>query len=246
MFKIQCNPSQRCKYMIEYNKVDLDIRNLFSIEIPKQKDKTGIGIYKRLYKISGLVSDLGLLHEEIQLNGKQSVSMSDLVELNQLKLGFKTTLMGITKYWLEIAQILELKLILSDIVENNKKENPELETEVYVVSLLDEVNRDILETNNIGFYIFLLLETLSDFCRCTKELSLVLSGEEVTCIPELFDSIHEADEVDLDNSEETEDMEVFWYAEKKFAFFLLLVKFIAIKFGIDYDAVLEEYFKNKK
>lgn len=234
--------------MIEYNKIDLDIRNLFSIGIPKQKDKTGIGIYKRLYKISGLVGELGLLHEEIQRSGKQSVSMSDLMELNQLKLGFKTTLMGLTQYWLEIAQILDLKVILSDIVENNKKENPELETEVYIVSLLDEVNRDILETNNIGFYIFLLLETLSDFCRSTKELSLFLSGEEVTCIPELFDSVQEEEEDidDLDSAEDGDDLEVFWYAEKKFAFFLLLVKFIAIKFGIDYDTVLGEYFDNKK
>lgn len=241
-------PTQSCKYMIEYNKIDLDIRNLFSIGIPKQKDKTGIGIYKRLYKISGLVGELGLLHEEIQRSGKQSVSMSDLMELNQLKLGFKTTLMGLTQYWLEIAQILDLKVILSDIVENNKKENPELETEVYIVSLLDEVNRDILETNNIGFYIFLLLETLSDFCRSTKELSLFLSGEEVTCIPELFDSVQEEEEDidDLDSAEDGDDLEVFWYAEKKFAFFLLLVKFIAIKFGIDYDTVLGEYFDNKK
>jgi hypothetical protein len=228
----------------DYNQVEIDLRNIFSLPMPKSKDLIGQEVYKNIYQIMSEISSLGLLQNEISLLGKKTNTLADLTKLNLLKKDFKLCLLKITDYWIIISKIIELEEILNGAVEEEESNLGKGKAdEIYKVALFDEINTDVLETDNIGFYIFLLLDAFSDFCRGAKSLGLaVLSDTNPQLVPELF---NEFPENTTEEITEDDEAEFFWGSVKDFCFLLLLVKFIAYKFGIDYMASLEEYLSKK-
>lgn len=231
----------------DYHEIGIDLKTIFSLKIPKPKDMTGQAVYRNIYQITKEISKLGLLQEEISIAGKKTFTIYDLTKLNHLKQDFKNCLLQITEYWLIITRIINLEEIIQVASDEFHANYPTQETppDFFKFTILDEVNKEILDTDNISFYIYLLLESFSEFCIAAKNLGLIIAGEETHCIPELYTSngSNELSEYEID--EEFEDPNFFAICVRDFSFLLLLVKFIALKFGIDYDQSLQEYIAEK-
>lgn len=228
----------------DYNEIALDLKNIFSLNIPKPKPKelTGWEVHKNIYKITSEISKLGLLQDEISILGKNTTTMADLTKLSQLKQEFKACLLQITEYWIAINHIIHLEETIQIAADACKNLEPEEEKpDFFRFTLIDEISQEMAATDNIAFYIYLLLESYSEFCIAAKNLSLLIVGDESDCFPEMCD----VDEEVEDFADEMTDPNFFALCVRDFSFLLLLVKFIAVKFGIDYDQALKEHILKK-
>lgn len=226
-----------------YQEIELNLKKIFSYKTPKLKNKTGYAMYAKLYEITKLIGELGLIQEKISNVGKNAHTLSDLTVLKEYKSDFQTKILEIGKNWLDIATILNLKTIISELIKANKNTTPNIEMLLCKTCLIDEVNNEILEAENISFYIFLLLDTISTFADSAKNLALLVTDDTSFMTTEILEDFFAEEEND-EEDEDLNDTELFLLSLKDFSFLLLLIKFIAYKFGINFESTFKEYLAN--
>ena len=224
-----------------FQEVELDLQKIFAYKTPKIKKRTGYAMYSKLYEITKLIGELGLIQEKMIELGTSDLSLNKLPILKAHKSEFTTTLLTIAKNWVDIATILNLKQVISDLIEINKESKPDIDILLCKLFLEDVVDSKTLDAENINFYIYFLLDSISSFCNSAKNLAL-LTSKEITNITTEISTDYFLDDTD-DEEDETElsDEQLFLLSLKDFSFLLLLIKFIAYKSGINFECLLEEY-----
>lgn len=226
---------------------ELDVKKLLLKYRYDYTRSTGYDIYHRIFKITELVGKLGLCQENIN-TGAQAIwdganDFSNLGRLAKLKEKFSLLLFEIVKNWIDIANILKIPKYID--------ENPEfpLDTLRYVETIIVDDKEQEEESSgiNVLFYIFFLIENISEFTTSCKSLCEVSVGSAQEPEMILLDNFDEEFVYELEEDEDGDEImtaEEFYLSNlESFLMFIVLMKLIAIKSGIDFEESLSKYIR---
>jgi hypothetical protein len=219
---------------------EIDIKQILLKYRTRYKSATGYDIYHRIYRMTELIGKLGSCQENINAGARAiwdgANHITNLGRLAKLKEKFELTILELVKNWVEIANILKIP----DYIE--KAENLPFNTLGCVETLMTE-DSDSTESINVLFYIYFLIENISEFAIVCKTLC-ELSGDTADISVDIV-SVEEVreHEIVLEREEEFTEEEIYISNLEFFMTFMTLLKLIAVKSGIDFEASIQRLFK---
>ena len=219
---------------------EIDIKQILLKYRTRYKSATGYDIYRCIYRMTELIGKLGSCQENINAGARAiwdgANHITNLGRLAKLKEKFELTIIELVKNWIEIANILKIP----DYIEREK--NLPFNTLGCVETLMTE-DTNSTESINVLFYIYFLIENISEFAIVCKTLC-ELSGDTADISVDIV-SVEEVEEheIILEREEEFTEEEVYLSNLEFFMTFMTLLKLIAVKSGIDFEESIQRLSK---